>query len=353
MSVGFEDELRSVRNLVRSSLLSSAVGLTLADFRRTYLDQVGQNLDFSRLGHSTLVGFLRSIPDVVKVKELANGEVLLEAVEDATTRHQAKMTRGQREGDNAYNRSTKRAIRQSSQMRQSGRSPTPANAVLPPSRVPCRHPTAAPEDEKSSESTPERFNMRRADAGQMRYSTPKALAAAKPRPCPPPPSKPLMGAISDALVPPDIVKNVVAMVNMFPDGISVYKLAGQYKEEFGHELAYRKWKFDSVSLKTTMTHDFRLFQMAEFLRTINEVSVRKAAGNDVLVCPLDLDALSLAPTAFTGRVAKLRSVVRAKSGNIPESIQKDVKEMVARNGKVFLESFNDAYTVSPRSRRTG
>jgi len=84
--------------------------------------------------------------------------------------------------------------------------------------------------------------------------------------------------------------------------------------------------------------------MAEFLRLLSSVVLQDVNGIPYMF-PLDqTDSISMAPKAFT-------NVQRsAKSSNLPEEIQRGVREALNRFGPTIkIKMFNKAYAVSSSS----
>lgn len=79
-------ELKNVKAMLRSTLISVKEGVPAAVLSRDYQSIVGEPIPYKKFGFSTLAEFIKSIPDVVKI-ESRGQDFILHAVADESTSH--------------------------------------------------------------------------------------------------------------------------------------------------------------------------------------------------------------------------------------------------------------------------
>ncbi|XP_067666250.1 tudor domain-containing protein 7B-like [Haliotis asinina] len=99
-----EGELKQVKAMLRSVLLSCKEGVASQRFLVDYRDVTGEYLPYKKFGFSSVSDFIASIPDVVHVRR-QGGEEIYHAVADETTAHIQKLVSKQR------SKKTKRPLR--------------------------------------------------------------------------------------------------------------------------------------------------------------------------------------------------------------------------------------------------
>ena len=82
---------------LRSVLLPNKKGLLLSVLDAEYYGMLGENIPFVKLGHQSLLSFLRSIPDVVSLSRFGDGRYLVTATADDNTKHIADMVSKQKD----------------------------------------------------------------------------------------------------------------------------------------------------------------------------------------------------------------------------------------------------------------
>lgn len=86
---------KEVTKNVRGLLLSVQNGLTVAEIQRDYKSMIGKPFPFRELGFNTPLDLLKDLPDVAR-PSWENGELVLQGIPDATTRHIARLVARQR-----------------------------------------------------------------------------------------------------------------------------------------------------------------------------------------------------------------------------------------------------------------
>ncbi|XP_046357075.2 tudor domain-containing 6-like isoform X1 [Haliotis rufescens] len=99
-----EGELKQVKAMLRSVLLSCKEGVASQRFLVDYRDVTGEYLPYKKFGFNSVSEFIASIPDVVHVRR-QGGEEMYHAVADETTAHIQKLVSKQR------SKKTKRPLR--------------------------------------------------------------------------------------------------------------------------------------------------------------------------------------------------------------------------------------------------
>ncbi|XP_052271235.1 tudor domain-containing protein 7-like isoform X3 [Dreissena polymorpha] len=90
-----DKELKNVKSMLRSVLMSSKDGVPAYQVQRDYKEIVGEFIPFKKFGHSSFENFIVSIPDVVII-DRRGGEVILKARADEATSHVQKLISKQR-----------------------------------------------------------------------------------------------------------------------------------------------------------------------------------------------------------------------------------------------------------------
>lgn len=112
--------LIDVKKRIRALLISSKSGCSLKQLYQDYKAVIGEELPYSELGYRSLMGLIRDIPDVVRVKLNGSDQVAtLYGVADEKTQHLARMVARQRQSRSAGNVCSK-----------------PPNRKPPPKRIP-------------------------------------------------------------------------------------------------------------------------------------------------------------------------------------------------------------------------
>lgn len=90
-------DVARVKRTVRALLLSSKQGCTPKQLLSDYEQIVGESLPYKDLGYHSLMEFVHSIPDVVRVSRMRDtNRTILYGVADDSTKHIAKMVSKQR-----------------------------------------------------------------------------------------------------------------------------------------------------------------------------------------------------------------------------------------------------------------
>ena len=79
--------LNQTKRFLRSALLSSKGGVPAAQVYHDYRELVGEGIPYRKLGYDSLESFLTSVPDVCRMTRRPNGEVVVIAVADESTKH--------------------------------------------------------------------------------------------------------------------------------------------------------------------------------------------------------------------------------------------------------------------------
>ncbi|XP_052762944.1 tudor domain-containing protein 7-like isoform X2 [Mya arenaria] len=90
-----DGELKMVKSMVRSVLLSCKEGVPADMLQRDYKGIVGEFIPWKKLGHASFENFIMSIPDVVRI-ERRGADFILRAVADETTAHIQKLVSKQK-----------------------------------------------------------------------------------------------------------------------------------------------------------------------------------------------------------------------------------------------------------------
>ena len=98
-----ERDKAKVINCIRSVLLYNKHGLLMESFQREFRTVTGIKARHVMMGFSSLDDFLTSLPDVVQITNLPEGQSLLLAVPDKATEHIAKMVANQRSNREGFN----------------------------------------------------------------------------------------------------------------------------------------------------------------------------------------------------------------------------------------------------------
>ena len=77
--------------------------LLLESFEKEYKEAMGKNVPYRALGFSSTYDLMQHSPEVVEVRELGGGHVVLVAVPDKNTEHMARMVSNQRNKTAGYN----------------------------------------------------------------------------------------------------------------------------------------------------------------------------------------------------------------------------------------------------------
>lgn len=86
-SVPREKDKESVKNTLRSLLVSAKNGLTPSDLRRDYETMVGNAVPIKELGYPSFFELLQSMPDAVAMHKSRGGTLILSAVASESCRH--------------------------------------------------------------------------------------------------------------------------------------------------------------------------------------------------------------------------------------------------------------------------
>ncbi len=92
---GEEVDLEKVKRIVRAILLSSKHGRTTRQLLSDYDQTIGSRLPYQELGYTSLVQFVESMPDVVRVSR-NRGNTILHGVPDVSTEQISRMVSKQR-----------------------------------------------------------------------------------------------------------------------------------------------------------------------------------------------------------------------------------------------------------------
>ena len=72
------------------------------DLESEYHGILGTAIPWRRLGYTSILDFVHSMPEAITVRTLSRGHVLLHAVPDPSTRHIASMVRKQMDAKGGY-----------------------------------------------------------------------------------------------------------------------------------------------------------------------------------------------------------------------------------------------------------
>lgn len=70
--MSIDNLLAEVKREIRCVLISSSLQMTVKNLGDDYLDITGSTIPYTKLGFKTLLGFLKSIPDVLQVFVIMN-----------------------------------------------------------------------------------------------------------------------------------------------------------------------------------------------------------------------------------------------------------------------------------------
>ena len=96
-----------IRRRLRSTLLPNKKGLVLCALEQEYRGFFGQGIPFQQFGFQDLITFLRSMPEVVTLKKLPGGDLIVTAKADESTSHIQEMVNKQMDNAEGYNRLTR------------------------------------------------------------------------------------------------------------------------------------------------------------------------------------------------------------------------------------------------------
>ena len=81
-----QEQLATLKNKIRSVLVSKKGGVTAASFSDDYHALVCEGIPFADYGYSALKDFINALPDVVQIK-MVRGELMYYAVPNDDTQH--------------------------------------------------------------------------------------------------------------------------------------------------------------------------------------------------------------------------------------------------------------------------
>ena len=104
------ENLSEVIRRLRSTLLPNKNGLLLRALEQEYYGFFGENIPFQQLGFQDVLSFLRSMPDVMTVRRLPGGNLIVTAKADESTSHIQEMVQQQKDNPEGYNHLTSQVL---------------------------------------------------------------------------------------------------------------------------------------------------------------------------------------------------------------------------------------------------